>query len=167
MFMGVFKKTFLELFAILFVFVLIIIVSKIFINEEVVEVENTLSFKLNEQILSLEIADTAELRSLGLSEREALDENSGMLFVYDQEIENVSFWMRNTLIPLDLIFFNKDFEIVEIIENMPICYQDPCPSYTSVYKVQYAIEVNAGWVSEKGAKIGDKGEIIVLDQSDS
>ncbi len=64
--------------------------------------------------------------------------------------------MKNTLIPLDMIFVDSSSKIIDIKENVPPCEQEECPSYPSREPAQYVLEVNAGFVQEKGVKIGDR-----------
>jgi uncharacterized membrane protein (UPF0127 family) len=64
--------------------------------------------------------------------------------------------MKNTLIPLDMIFVDSSSKIIDIKENVPPCKQEECPSYPSREPAQYVLEVNAGFVQEKGVKIGDR-----------
>jgi uncharacterized membrane protein (UPF0127 family) len=64
--------------------------------------------------------------------------------------------MKNTLIPLDMIFIDSSFKIIDIKENVPPCKQEECPSYPSREPAQYVLEVNAGFVQEKGIKLGDR-----------
>ena len=163
--MGVLKKTLIELLVVITVFVVIILAVNYFVDED--DSLRTVNAKLAGQEVTLEVADNSFLQSIGLSGREYLEENHGMIFVYEEEIENLTFWMKDTLIPLDMIFFNGDFKVVYIIENVPICEQDLCPEYTSPQKAQYVVELNAGWVEEYGLEKGDVIKFKVLDQSDS
>jgi uncharacterized membrane protein (UPF0127 family) len=78
-----------------------------------------------------------------------------MLFAYDDE-ETRRFWMKNTLIPLDMVFFDSSSKIIDIKENVPPCKQEECPTYPSREPAQYVLEVNAGFVQEKGIKLGDR-----------
>ena len=105
-----------------------------------------------------EIADTEKERREGLQNRENLKSNAGMLFVFDGE-EKHSFWMENTLIPLDIIWINKDKEVVFIKQNATPCSN--CLSYTPDEKAKYVLEVNAGTTKDIGLKEGDK---IILDK---
>ena len=164
--MGIFKKSLVELIAVIVVLGLVFLVLNFFVgdSEENISVVN---MKINGKQLVLEIADNRLLKEAGLAGRESLEENRGMIFVYDYKMEDLTFWMKDTLIPLDIFFLNEDFEIVYIIENMEVCTQDPCPKYVSQEKSKYAIEVNAGWVEENNIKVGDKVEFIDPDQSDS
>jgi uncharacterized membrane protein (UPF0127 family) len=101
----------------------------------------------------IEIADTPELRKNGLMHRTLLQKDHGMLFVYPMQAEQ-GVWMKNTLIPLDVIFISADNKIVAILENLPPCYHDPCPVYSSTAQAKYMLEIQAGSIAEKTIKIG-------------
>jgi YVTN family beta-propeller protein len=103
----------------------------------------------------VEIPDDREEFARGLMFRKHLPLNAGMLFAYSDE-ETRSFWMKNTLIPLDMIFADSSSKIVDIKENVPPCAQDECPSYPSKEPAQYVLEVNSGFVQDRGIKIGDQ-----------
>jgi YVTN family beta-propeller protein len=103
----------------------------------------------------VEIPDDREEFARGLMFRKHLPMNAGMLFAYSDE-ETRSFWMKNTLIPLDMIFADSSSKIVDIKENVPPCAQDECPSYPSKEPAQYVLEVNSGFVQDRGIKIGDQ-----------
>ena len=105
-----------------------------------------------------EIADSSEERQTGLMYRKYLGQKKGMIFVFPAE-SNYSFWMKNTLIPLDMIFVDGDFEIVDIIENVPPCKNNPCPNYTPNGDALYVIEVNADFSEKYGINLGDKIEV--------
>jgi uncharacterized protein len=91
----------------------------------------------------LEVADTSKERELGLMCRNYLPVNSGMLFVFDSE-EKQSFWMKNTLIPLDILFLNDEKKIVSIYQNAEPMRVDLL--YRSIIPVKYVIELNGGQV---------------------
>ena len=98
-----------------------------------------------QQRIDVEIADTQALRTQGLMHRTQLAENQGMLFVYpDQAVRGV--WMKNTLLPLDVLFLSADGKIVSILRRLTPCTQEPCPIYTSTTDASYMLEVNAGFV---------------------
>ena len=103
----------------------------------------------------VEVPDDREEFARGLMFRKHLPWNSGMLFAFDDE-EPRRFWMKNTLIPLDMIFVDSSSKIIDIKENVPPCKQEECPTYPSVEPAQYVLEVNAGFVQENGVKIGDR-----------
>ena len=104
--------------------------------------------------VGVEISDSPEERAAGLMFREFLGENSGMLFIFDDE-KTRSFWMKNTLIPLDMIFISKDFEIVDIKYAEP-CEEDPCISYVSKKPAEYVLEVNGNFTIRNDIEIGNK-----------
>ncbi len=92
--------------------------------------------------IEVEVAKTeAELRQ-GLMYVEKLPEKKGMLFIFPEE-KMQSFWMKNMLISLDIIFLDKDKKIVNIIKRAEPCQTDECSSYYSTDSAQYVIEVNA------------------------
>jgi YVTN family beta-propeller protein len=103
----------------------------------------------------IEVPDDLEEFMRGLMFRKHLPWNAGMLFSYNGE-EPRTFWMKNTLIPLDMIFVDSSSKIVEIKENVPPCEQEECPTYPSKEPAQYVLEVNAGFVQENGIKVGDR-----------
>lgn len=100
-----------------------------------------------------EVANTDIEKTRGLMYRESLEENAGMLFNFSSE-KNRSFWMKNTIIPLDIIFMDKDKKIVDIIKGMEPCIEEPCKIYDSKYPAMYALEVNAGYVDKNNIRIG-------------
>ncbi len=107
--------------------------------------------------INVEVADTNEEMIKGLMFREELCENCGMLFIFDDSNYR-SFWMKNTLIPLDIIFIDENFEIMDIKYAVP-CYEDPCRTYDSKEKSKYVLEVNEGFTANNSINIGDKVEI--------
>jgi uncharacterized membrane protein (UPF0127 family) len=103
--------------------------------------------------IDVEVADTSELRQLGLMHRESLDEDVGMVFVFFEEQQG-GFWMKNTLIPLSIAFFDVDGKIVKILDMEP-CEADPCPIYNPGAKYMGALEVNQGAFDRWGVEEGD------------
>jgi uncharacterized membrane protein (UPF0127 family) len=78
-----------------------------------------------------------------------------MLFVFE-DVKYLSFWMKNTYIPLDMIFVDKDLRIVDTKEDVQPCLQeDICPSYPSKQPAKYVLEVNAGFIQQNGIRVGD------------
>lgn len=82
-----------------------------------------------------------------------LPANSGMVFLYHRPTEG-SFYMKNTLIPLDIAFWGEDRRIHQIMQ-MPPCRADPCPTYKPNLPFSSALEVNRGLLSQKGVRVGD------------
>jgi hypothetical protein len=111
----------------------------------------------NDIIITAEIADTAEERAQGLMFRESLPPDRGMLFIFEQP-QQVSFWMKDTFISLDIIFIDEDFQIVNIArETEPLQTNQ---LYPSDGEVLYVLEVNAGFSDEYNYSVGDELEII-------
>ena len=102
--------------------------------------------------IDLEIADTEYERQLGLMNRNAMEETQGMLFKFPEE-RLQSFWMRNTLIPLDILFINKDKEIVTIHKNTKVLSTQ---SYPSSAPAIYVLEVNGGFTERQNIQEGYK-----------
>ena len=101
-----------------------------------------------------EVADTESKRQLGLMFREGLAENQGMLFVFEEEGRH-SFWMKNMKFPLDIIWIDEDWRVVQIKTNVQPC-KDSCESITAQAKAKYVLEVNAGFAGRNKIKIGGK-----------
>lgn len=109
---------------------------------------------LNNAAVNVEIASTPEKMEKGLMGREFLGEKNGMLFIFSDE-QKRSFWMKNTLISLDIIFISKDMKVVDIKQDFSPCRFILCNSYTSKEKAMYALEVNANFTQRYNISIGD------------
>lgn len=103
--------------------------------------------------VTVEIADDPEARGKGLMNRDSLPEDHGMLFVYPEE-QILSFWMRNTLIPLDIAFIDRNGFILEIQQMEP---HDET-SHASSQPAMYALELRQGWFEDHGVESGDRVE---------
>ena len=107
---------------------------------------------LGGKTISVEVADTDLKQSLGLSGHRPLKDGEGMIFVFDKSYK-YSFWMKDMLFPIDIIWIGEDFSIVDITENAePSSYPN---LFTPKEKVLYVLEVGAGFVKENGLKISD------------
>lgn len=104
-------------------------------------------------LVNVEVADTPEEHAVGLMHRESLDADAGMVFVFFEDTAQ-GFWMKNTLIPLSIAFFNERGEIVRIMDMEP-CDADPCPVYDPETTYRGALEVNRGAFAEWGVERGD------------
>ncbi len=104
------------------------------------------------QQLDIEFAETSYEQQTGLMYRKSMEANQGMLFVYSEEGMH-SFYMKNTYIPLDLIFFGKDSSIVSFQENAKPLDETSLPSKVPA---QFILEVNAGKVKQWNLAEGDK-----------
>jgi uncharacterized protein len=104
--------------------------------------------------VDLEIADTPQLRTVGLSRRQSLPEQSGMLFVWPSE-QHGAFWMKDTYIPLSIAFISADGRIMEIQDMEPLSEELHRPAQP----YRYALEVNQGFFDRNGIRAGDQVEI--------
>ena len=110
------------------------------------------------ECFKVKVADERAERERGLMFVFALGKNEGMLFVFDSE-GRYGFWMKNTLIPLDMIWIDESGEIVFIKENALPCSSNECETYVPDNDALYVLEVNSGAVDEFGLKAGDNAEI--------
>lgn len=117
----------------------------------------TVCFK--EKCIDVEVATKFEDRSIGLQYRSSLGKNSGMLFVFG-ESSYPGFWMKATFIPLDIIWLNKNKEIVCIKRRVQPCEKDPCPIYKTTELAKYVLEVNSGYADKL---LLTEGDVAVFD----
>ena len=117
---------------------------------------------INKTKIQVEIADTISKREKGLSGRDSLKEGNGMLFVFPQKEVTASFWMKDMLIPIDIIWIrngrilqiNKDIQ--PPAENTP---DSKLQLYTTKEPVNYVLEVPAGYSDKSGFKVGDSVDL--------
>ncbi len=102
---------------------------------------DSINVTVADQIFVCEVAATPEQRTQGLMFRETLDTNAGMLFDFQQE-SIASMWMKNTLIPLDVIWLDAKKRVLDIKTLQP-CTQEPCQSFLSNNPTRWVLEVNA------------------------
>lgn len=102
------------------------------------------------QTFNCEVADTARGREKGLMDRREMAADHGMIFVFEIE-QHLSFWMKNTYIPLDIVFVNKAGKVVSVKTMKPL---DETPVESDGWSL-YAVEVNAGAAEKAGIKAGD------------
>ena len=96
------------------------------------------------QRFTVEVADSFEERERGLMFRDELAKDNGMLFIHDNE-ETQAYWMKNTKIPLDILYFDNGRKLVSQQRDIPPCsLGDACPSYPSNVPARYVLELNAG-----------------------
>ena len=111
------------------------------------------SVELGGKSFAVEIADTREKQALGLMFRDEMPADQGMLFIFPNEAPR-SFWMKNTRIPLDIMYFDKDLNMVSISADTQPCRVSRCPSYPSIAPAKYVLELNAGTAAELGVGPG-------------
>lgn len=103
----------------------------------------------------VELADNYLKRKAGLMFRKSIGSNEGMFFIFDDEKEH-PFWMKNTLIPLDIIWVNGKKEVVFIKKKAQPCTQGVCETIRPGKESRYVLEINAGLAEEMGIEVGDK-----------
>jgi hypothetical protein len=109
-----------------------------------------------------ELAVTEAEREKGLMFRDAVPPGEGMLFVFETN-GFYSFWMKNTLIPLDMIWLDSGRRIVHIERNVPPCRRDPCPAYGPDLPSRFVLELGAGGADAYGLKTGDLLRFVLPD----
>lgn len=117
--------------------------------------------RLGDHPLRIMIARTEEQKQKGLMFRRSLGEDEGMLFVYDTP-HRMTFWMKNTWLPLDLVFFSEDLEVTDLIEGMVPGVGIPdadLPRYTSAGEAQYALELASGSVRRLAVTPGTRLQV--------
>ncbi len=102
---------------------------------------------------SLELALTPEDQAQGLMYRENLPDRTGMLFVFSEDAPH-HFWMKNTMIPLDMIWMDAAGRVVYVSANTPPCKADPCPTYGPDGKVRLVLEIAGGMAAKEGVAVG-------------
>lgn len=110
--------------------------------------------ELQGQRFAVEIADDNQERAHGLMFRESMDDDNGMLFIHDEEM-NLAYWMKNTKIPLDILYFDSNRRLVSQQRDVPPCsLGNGCPPYPSSAPARYVLELNAGQAARMGLKDG-------------
>lgn len=112
--------------------------------------QSLLPLTIKGKTIKVEVARTDKEKERGLMFRERMGKNEGMLFVYERE-EMLSFWMKNTLLPLSIAFIDKDGKIVDIQDMEPFSPE----IHVSAYPAKYALEMNRGWFTRERIKVGD------------
>jgi uncharacterized membrane protein (UPF0127 family) len=103
----------------------------------------------------VEIADTQDKQALGLMYRDEMPADQGMLFVFPNEAPR-SFWMKNCRIALDIMYFDKDLNMVSASLDAQPCRVSRCPSYPSIAAAMYVLELNAGTAERLGVGPGSR-----------
>lgn len=114
------------------------------------------------QLISLEVARTPQEQAMGLMYRTSLAPDRGMLFSFEPP-QRVGFWMKNTIIPLDMVFL-RNGKVKAIETDVPPCTTTPCPTYGPQELIDQVIELRAGRAAELGLKVGDRVSIKFLDK---
>ncbi|MBS0557835.1 MAG: DUF192 domain-containing protein [Proteobacteria bacterium] len=104
----------------------------------------------------IEVAADDPSRERGLMFRESMPADHGMLFIFD-DAQVRTFWMKNTHIPLDILYFDQNYKLVSVQQRVPPCLNsgNNCPVYPSEGDARYVLELNAGMAGKLGIKPGD------------
>jgi len=113
-------------------------------------------------VVSVEVVADDELRAQGLMFRDQLRPARGMLFMFARD-GDYPFWMKNTRIPLDMIWIDANRRVVGILENVPPCKVDDCPTYGPGVVARYVLEVGGGEAAKHKLKVGDGLQFIETD----
>ena len=119
----------------------------------------TARIELDGVTLTVELATTPAAQQQGLSDRDSMSADHGMLFIFNQEAE-WGFWMHEMRFSLDIIWFNASRQAVFIEQDLLPCTPAVCPVYTPPVNVMYVLEVNAGFVTTNGVKLGDSFSFV-------
>lgn len=107
------------------------------------------------RVVSAEIADTPYRMQYGYMFRQRVGAGEGMIFVYPAAGFH-SMWMKNTLVPLDMVWMDADFRVVHIERSVPPCRRDPCPAYGPLRRANYVLEVQGGSIGPDQLAPGDR-----------
>jgi len=135
--------------------ILLIIVILVFIYQNNKNAEEISKVCIKDQCFSVELAKTPAEQAKGLSNRTSIDQSNGMLFIF-QKADIYSFWMKDTLIPLDMIWIN-DNKIVYIERSAQPCFETSCPIFNPNQTANYVLEINGNLASEYNIS---EGEIV-------
>lgn len=114
----------------------------------------------NGKSVTAELAVTDAERARGLMFREKVLPDQGMLFVFERE-DVQAFWMKNTLVPLDMLWLDSDRRVIHIAADVPPCKEDPCPSYGPGSPARYVLELRAGEAARHGLRAGDRLQFVL------
>jgi len=114
----------------------------------------------NGNIITAELAITEEERTRGLMFRKTLNEDQGMLFVFEEE-ERHAFWMKNMTFSIDILWLDGQKRIVHIEREVPPCPKEPCPSYPPRYPALYVLELKEGTAERLNLQLFDRLEFIL------
>jgi uncharacterized membrane protein (UPF0127 family) len=104
-------------------------------------------------VYRLELARTPEEQAQGLMYRESLPERTGMLFLFSDGAPH-KFWMKNTMIPLDMIWMEKTGRVLFVSADTPPCKADPCPTYGPETPADRVLEIAGGRAKQEGVTVG-------------
>lgn len=108
----------------------------------------------NGSVVEVEVVADPETRAQGLMYRPSLSPDRGMLFLFPAKAKH-EFWMKNTIISLDILWLDETRTVVHVEADVPPCQADPCPSYAPDGEALHVLELAAGQVAARAIRIGD------------
>jgi hypothetical protein len=120
---------------------------------------NTVQVEFGGVTLTVEVAKSTADQEKGLSDRDSMANDHGMLFVFDSEA-NWGFWMKGMRFSLDIIWFDSQRHVVYMEQGLAPCTPQACPIYTPSVKAMYVLEVNAGFVQNHSIVLGDTFQFV-------
>ena len=139
---------------IVFLAILLLLTGVVIISRQNYKLSQIKTACINQHCFQIEVAKTAVQQERGLMYRKSLAKNQGMLFVYPQQ-GIYSFWMKNMLIPLDIIWIDKNRQIVFIQNSAMPCSEVDCDFITPDTSAKYILEINAGLADRLHLALGD------------
>lgn len=112
-------------------------------------------------LYAVELARTPEEQTQGLMFRESLPEKTGMLFLFDEAAPH-HFWMKNTMIPLDMIWMDESGKVLFVSADTPPCKADPCPTYGPDSQASSVLEIAGGMASKEKVTVGSALQFVDL-----
>jgi len=134
--------------------VLVLLAAALSVGYYLYERPKTIRIVISGVTLNVELAETAADQQRGLSGRDSMAADHGMLFIFDQE-SYWSFWMKGMRFPLDIIWFDSNKRAVFIEQDLQPCASEQCPIFTPPVKAMYTLEANAGFVRAHEISLGD------------
>ncbi len=134
---------------------ILVIMSSVVRAESTVEpMYHKEKIRIKSKTITVEIADDDEKRQHGLMFRKSLADNTGMLFVFDYQ-RSLAFWMKNTLIPLSIGYFDSEKKLIDAQEMAPLSVVEKEPkTYRSAGLAKYALEMPKGWFAKNKIEVG-------------
>lgn len=143
---------------VLFIVLLVTLAAKKPKVDNTTSIEITPTLVIGGEKINVELANTPEKRSLGLSNRKSLNENEGMLFIFDKQDINPAFWMKDMNFSIDIIWIN-DEKIVQIDKGVPApepqTPETKLPLYRPAQPIDYVLEVTSGFSEENEIEVGN------------
>jgi len=139
------------------VFVFIQVLVFVFLWSKVTHVR---IFLPDGETIFADLAKTEEERTRGLMFRKTLNDDQGMLFVFEEE-GLYSFWMKNMNFSIDILWLDRQKRIIHLECDVPPCEKEPCPSYATALPAKYVLELKAGSIEKRKLKLYDRIEFIL------